>query len=425
MTLLKPLFKSMGWGTSTLPTSLTPRDDVVSSMNLPMSVLGAIALSGDYSATYEEIVKSQLWVRIAVNKLSYAIGRLPLKTYERGKDNDRERVSDSPLAQLLRRPNDSKDTGNATGFKARVAYDLHTYANAMIVKVQQGPDAVPDRLIPVSPRGWQIQGDEYVHRDTYGLETRIPSWRMIHIIEPGPAVDGFGVSRLEAARLTLAIEYAAQKLGVAAFRNGGRIPGFISFQGATKDTAMAFQEQFRTMYGGVDNAYKMPVVGGDVAFHELSQNMDDSAVVSHRQLTRVEVAALYDIPQPAIGILDEANFASIDALHLMFYQDTLGWPIKLIEDALMAQLVESVPAFENQYVEFDLNAVMRGSFESRVRAYATMITTGQKTPDEVRALENDPPMVDKQPEAGRLLFPMNLSGAVGAQLAEDVGQETP
>lgn len=418
MTLLGSALKAMGWGTNTAPTTLTPLNDVVYS-DLPMSVLGTIALSGDYSATYEEIVKHQLWVRIVVNKLSYSIGRLPLKTYERNANGGRERAGDSPLAELLRYPNSSKDTGNSTGFKARVAYDLHTYANALIVKVQARPDVLPTALVPVSPRGWTIDGNTYVHKDIQGNETRVPDWRMIHIIEPGPTVNGFGISRLEAARLTLAIEYAAQKLGVAAFKNGNRMSGFISIDGATKETAQAFQEQFRAMYGGVDNAYKLPVVGGDAKFNQFAMDMSDSAVVEHRQLTRVEVAALYDIPQPAIGILDEANFASVDALHLLFYQDSLGWPVKLIEDAFMTQLVRGIPGLENQYIEFDLNAVMRGSFESRVRAYATMITTGQKTPDEIRALENDPPMAAEQPEAGRLLFPMNLAGAVGAELAED------
>src|SRR5690606_11755348 len=99
-----------------------------------------------------------------------------------------------------------------------------------------------------------------------------------------------------------------------------------------------------------------------------------------------------------IGILDEANFASIDALHVMFYQDTLGWPIRLIEQGLQAQLIDGVPAFADQFVELDLNAVMRGAFKQRMEGYRVGISAGIFTSDEVRAWENLPSMADKQPE---------------------------
>lgn len=420
MTLLKALFPG-----DEKATTLIPRDDIITSDRLllgdfggSLHLGGSIDLAGGGIGTYEEIVRRQLWVRVAVNKLAYTIGRLPLKTYQRD-GATRSRVVDSPLAQLLQKPNDSKESGHPSGFKARLAYDLVTFGNALVVKVQTRPDQPPTQLIPFSPRGWSINPDgNYVYRQIDGKEREFQSWRIIHLIEPGPTVNGFGVSRLEAARLTLAIEYAAQRLGVATFNNGARPGGVINVKGGLpsnqQDRAAVmqrFKEEIRRRFGGVENAGLPAVLEGDVSWLSMSHNLDDSAVVDHRQLTRMEVAALFDIPQPAIGILDEANFASVDALHLMFYQDSLGWPIKLIEDAFNQQLIAGVPAFADQYVEFDLNAVMRGSFAQRMQGYLVGINGRIFTPDEVRTWENLPPMADQQPDAGLLQFPLNYGTA--------------
>lgn len=423
MTLLRPLFQRVGaandFGTNGAPTPLTPRNDVILNTDLLIGALYSTLPDGAYMRSYEEMAQKQLWVRIALNKLAYVIGRLPLKTYERTGDGRRERRPDSPLAQLLAAPNETKETGHPAGFQARVVHDLMTYANAMIVKEQTRPDATPIGLRPVSLRGWSIlESGEYVWKSPFDPrnEKRYKPWQIIHIIEPGPTANGFGVSRLEAARLTLAIEYAAQRLGVATFQNGARPGGIINVKSGlpTNDQARAaaierFKDEVKRRFGGVDKAGLPAVLEGDVAWQAMSHNLDDSAVVAHRQLTRMEVAALFDIPQPAIGILDEANFASVDILHVMLYQDTLGWPINLIESALDAQLVRGVPAFAGHFAEFDLNAVMRGAFLQRMQGYQIAINSRVMTPQEARDRENLADMTEEQPDAGLLQFPLNYT----------------
>lgn len=412
-------------------TALTVRDDIITSDRLigAFSGLGggSVVLDTDYTANYEEIARRQLWVRIAVNKLAYSIGRLPLKVYADHERDGRDRLTTGPLAELLRRPNESKETGNAVGFQARLAYDLFVYGNAIVVKAQRRPDRAPDQLIPISPRGFAIRDGMYVHTHVEsGTETVYEPWQIIHLMEPGPTASGIGVSRLEAARLTLAIEYAAQRLGVATFLNGARPGGIIKVNDLPTDPAARsavmerFKAEVRARLGGVNRAGLPAVLEGNIDWLSLSHNLDDSAVVEHRQLTREEVAALYDIPQPAIGILDESNFASVDQLHLMFYQDSLGWPINLIEEVLARQLIDGVPEFDGQFVEFDLNAVMRGAFAQRMQGYQIGINGRIFTPDEVRGWENLPPMADQQPDAGLLQFPLNFSVS-----PESSGKEAP
>lgn len=411
-------------------TVLTPRNDVVSGdptygSYLPRTLLdGTISLTNDYTASYEDIVRRQLWVRIVVNKMAYTMGRLPLKVYQRVSDTRREPQSSSELAQLLRRPNTSKETGNMPGFIARVAYDLYTYGNAIIVKAQTRPDVLPMALQPFTPRGWRIEGDTYIYRNPWsGAEQSYPSWKVIHLMEPGPTAFGMGVSRLEAARLTLAIEYAAQLLGASTFRNGARPGGIINVRNlpAGKERQPAIERtkaEVVERFGGPSKAGIPAILEGETTWLAMSHNLDDSAVVEHRQLTRGEVAALYDIPQPAVGILDNANFASIDALHVMLYQDTMAWPITLIEAALEHQLIEGVAGIEDYYVEFNLDAAMRGDYLTRMKGHQMSLVW--RTPNRIRELENEPPLIG-DPDADRL----HIAGMTAPDPAVGQGAQNP
>ena len=415
MTLLSPLFERKATPTGARDTGAP----------YPLwldagSFWGSLALSEDYTASYEEIARKQLWVRIAVNKLAYSIGRLPLKVYSGASEDERQRVRSGKLPTLMGRPNETVETGTPAGFKARIAYDLFVYSNSLIVKGQLRPDQPPDWLRPVSPTGWRVDGETYIYRDnSTGRETTFPSWRIIHIAEPGPTCSGFGVSRLEAARLTLAIEYAAQRLGAATFNNGARPGGILNVRNLPTGDAQRkaaierFKAEVIARFGGADKAGLPAVLEGDTSWLPMSHNLDDSAVVAHRQLTREEVAALYDIPQPAIGILDEANFASVDMLHVMFYQDTLGWPIRLIEETLNAQLVAGVPEFDGQFLEWDMNAVMRGDPASRAAFYTAAVGGPWMKVNEARRLENLTPLTD-QPQAEMVSMPLNMSPGIGA-----------
>jgi HK97 family phage portal protein len=398
------------------------RDVVYSDLALP-ALWGALKLAPDYTASYEEIARKQLWARIAMNKIAYSIARLPLKVYSGVDDPNRERIRTGSLAGLIQRPNDSVATGTTPGLFARITYDLLLYGNAIIVQAMNTRTGEPVMLTPSCPKYWSKRDGDYVYNPQDGKPTQtFDPARIIHVVEPGPTAGEFGTSRLEAARLTLAIEYAAQRLGESTFNNGARPGGIINVQDVAgnakerQDAVDRFKSEVVTRFGGVTKAGLPAVLEGKVSWLGMSHNLDDSAVVAHRQLTREEVAALFDIPQPAIGILDEANFASVDQLHVMFYQDCLAWWVKLIEASLNAQLVRPVNTWSELFVEFDIDAVLRGAYQQRMAGHNTAIMAGIKTRDEVRALENLPPMVDEQPEAGLLSIPLNYGvGVIATQ----------
>jgi len=54
----------------------------------------------------------------------------------------------------------------------------------------------------------------------------------------------------------------------------------------------------------------------------------------------------------------------------------------------------------DRFVNFNLDGLLRGAFTERMQGYATSITHGIRTSNEIRALENLPPV----PEGDRLMI---------------------
>ena len=391
----------------------------VPSSYLPITYHGSIALSGGSAATYLELYQRQPWVYAAVNKLARSVGRMPLKAYEFN-GASRSRLRDNDLARLASRPS---TITTPFGWKERMVKNTIIYGNGISVKIGvNSPEDIPDELMPAPSIGWSLgENNTYVWQSAAGEKFPFPRWQIVHFRFWDLDESGFGLSMLEPLRKTLAIEDAAQRLGVAAFDNMTRPAAILKTDQTLKQEVIdALKADMKSLHGGVDRAFKMALLQQGLDWAPApSADLNEAAVIDHRKLSKEEVAAVIDVPQPTIGILDEANFASIDMLHTMLYQDSLGPWVTLIEETLQAEFVEMIPAFAGQFVEFDMNSVLRGDIGSRYRAYATAITSGFKTPNEIRALENDPP--SDQPDADRLLFPTNLSGAVGAQLAQDNG----
>jgi HK97 family phage portal protein len=377
---------------------------------------GGVQLSDRLFASYATIYATQPWVAVAVNKLARGIARLPLEGYERGEGKARSELFEGPLAELLDRP---MGVGVSTfAWKSAIVGNVAVYGNCICVKVQRAPGAVVEEIWPFSPVGWRVEPNgDYVYRAPgSGTEQRFPAWRIWHVRFWAPTDSGMGMSPMEPLRRSLAIEDAAQRLGVASFANAMRPSGVLTSKEKLRDEVIQrLAASLRRIHGGVDNAFKPLLLEADLNWLPLSSSMVDAAVLGHRELTQDEVAAVYDLPQPTIGILRNANFASVDALHVMLYQDAFGVWLVMLEEDFRANVLDGVPEFARQKVEFNLNAVMRGDFNSRNLGYQRSLTW--MTPNEIRALENMAPIDD--PEADRLHIP----GAMAPDPAEATGAQ--
>lgn len=368
-------------------------------------------LLGRLAFTYEKVYRTQPWVYVCVNKLARSIARLPLKAYSYLDDRQaaRERVKDHPLVDVLERP-----WARGSGFDMRlfVGVSLFIYGNALLVKVRDGRQQGVTGLLPIPWRRIEVAHEDgipvgyFFHpADNFGDPLFIDPDDAVHL-RYFDSVDGVGVSPLEPLRRTLMVEDAASGWTAQSFKQAATPSGvFTTDKKLTPASAGRIRDALENLYGGVENAGRFAILDSGLEYRGMSQTAADTAVIDHRKLTREEVAAVFDIPPPMVGILDRATFSNIETQQRMWYMDTLGAPLALIEQAFQTQLVE--PAFGSDvFLEFDLADVLKGDMDKRSKAYQRLILSGVLTINEARARENLPPVDD--PNADSPLLPLNM-----------------
>jgi HK97 family phage portal protein len=369
---------------------------------------GSVPLPGPLWKTYDELYAAQQWVYAAVNRISYGIAVLPLKAYKRGAGGARDRLyrGDSELVRLVESP---YGRWPSFRFKQRIIADLCTYGNAIAVKVARRETDVPDAIRPVSPVGWWLGDDgTYRRRDADGNERSYEPWRVVHFHFEAPGYEDYGLSPIEPLRMTLAIEYAAQKLGVNLFEKGAMPSGGLSTDQDLTDPQIArLREQFNAVHQGVANSGKVVILPNGLKYAPFSMNLADAAVIQHRQLARTEVAGVYHVPPSILGDHEHSTFSNVTEMHREWYQDSLAPYRALYEETWQTQVIDPVPAFAGQFVEYDVREMLKGDIAQQTAAYQAAITGGWMTPNEVRQLENLPRITD-QPEADQIHIPLNL-----------------
>lgn len=357
-----------------------------------------ITLVGGEAATYEQLYETQPWVQIVVNKLARNIARLPLKVYVNPDEPDeRERVREGPLADLLKMPGERMGPGK---LKQAIVSNVALHGNSVLVKRRKRVGMPPFELLPSSFAFWDVVRDAsesvwYVYKPRRGPVIPFRADEVLHFSwwEPG---DGLKApSPLKALRETLMMEDAAQRAAIASFENGMRQSGFFSAPASIPpDQFERLRAQLSEKYGGPDNAMKTVLLDNDIDWKQMSNNAQESELVNLRKLTREEVAAVYDIPPPVIGILDRATFSNITEQHLMLYQDTIQPWTSMIEETFSVQLIAPEPLMAGQYAEFEFGAVLAGDPVKQTNTLVRAVGGPFMTPNEARARMNMQPITD-------------------------------
>jgi HK97 family phage portal protein len=371
----------------------------------------------DAFASYGAVYRAQPWIAALVNKIAYGTARLPLKVYSRKSDGSRSEARETPFAQLIRNPNPRHDP---FFFWLWTVSTHEVYGEAMWVKIRPRPGAAPTQLWPLHPANvltFRNDEGELRYRYLYGSSgdkfLEWPASDIVHFKTYNPDDQVRGLSRLEPLRQTILNEDSARRAAAAMWSNGGR-PSFVvtSPKGLTDTALNRLDRNLKGLHQGVDNWGKIAILEEGLTPHVLPVSAESMQFVEARQVSREEACGMYDVPPPAVHILDHATFSNITEQMRSVYRDTMAPRLGLFESGIDAQLR---PDFDPQgriYAEFLLDEVLRGAFEQRAAANQSAIFSGQRTPNEVRNQDNLPPL-----EGGDRLY-IN-AGAMPLDLVEE------
>lgn len=378
-------------GATLIRAETTLWEGSVSRMPAPSS----LAL-GTHWSSYAELYRRQLWVSTVVNKLAMGTARLPLKVYERD-DLNRPDASDSPYGRLLAKPS-SRLPRFLFWLWVSSTYDV--FGEAFLGKIRD-PGGRPVELVPLHPTAMTPDEVPAGAEQTWTFQSgrvRVEGIRqsnLVHFRTYNPDTMLRGMSRLEPLRRTLEFEDAAQRAQSSFWRRGAR-PGVALTHPAnlTQPAQDRLKLQWDGLAAGADKTGTSVVLEEGMTPTVLTISNDEAQYIDSRKLNREEVCGVYDVPPPAVHILDRATFSNITEQMRSLYRDTQAPRLKNFEDTLETDLRASVrpgasePDFGDRfYAEFLLDEVLRGAFEARSQAYkdADWMTMAEK-----RQLENLP-----------------------------------
>lgn len=358
----------------------------------PATYDSALNILGARWSTYEAMYRDQLWVSVVVDKRAGMVARLPLKVYRRNDQDSRDGASDSAYGLLLARPNPTVDPFT---FWSWISSTRDIYGESFLLKARD-PGGRPIALTPAHPTRMHLERNgTWTFRGADTDVTGIPAHDVIVFKTYNPNTIDRGMSKLEPLRATLENEWHARNATSAFWRNGAR-PGtaLIHPKNISDGAARRLKAQWDSIAAGSGNTGTTVVLEEGLTPQKMTLSAEEAQYIETRKLNREEVVAGYDMPPPAVHILDRATFSNITEQFRSVYRDTMAPILGYFEAVLEFQLRGSVipgrsdPDFgADVYAEFLMDEVLRGDFETRQDALnkATYMTLAEK-----RQLENLP-----------------------------------
>jgi HK97 family phage portal protein len=348
-------------------------------------------------------------VTAAVALIAATVGSLPLHLYRRT-DSGRDRVAGHPLANLLHgAPNDWQ---TAMEFREQLTAHALLYGNGYAELVFNGSGKLSE-LRPLHPERVTVAQAEsgrlvYDVVDANARRRRLTSDEVLHLRDRSD--DGIvGRSRIERATRSMALASAVATAIESSFGNGLRPSGVVESAGVLSPEAWErLRKAFENQYSGASNTGKILPLDKGMTFKPLSPNLADAQAVEALGWSVEEVARLFGVPAVMLGSRGDA-YSSTVALTLHFVQYTLRpWLVRW-EQVINRQLVTA----PDLYVEHALDGLLRADPKVRADVHHLALADGWMTVNEVRRLENLPPL-----PGGDVPTPRTLPGPAGALSGE-------
>lgn len=332
-------------------------------------------------ATYAELYRRQPWVNTVVNKIANLIARLGLQVWDMSSPTGKMLDTTSPYAKLIAKPSPYMDSHS---FWAWVAATIEIFGETYLIKIREAGRVVG--FAPMHPA--QVK----IHRNQDGTVTYQflghPNQEFHQDdIVPFRSFDPFGamrgMSRLEPLRSTLMSEDSARRATASWWRNMGR-PSMVlqTDKKLGPDGRQRVQDAFRAVAGGSSNAGGIIVLEDDLKATQMQLSAEEMQYIESRKLNREEVCAVYDLPPAAVHIHDHSTYSNVTEMMRSVYRDSMAPRIGFIESVLDWYVGSDFGG--DRKAQFAVAEVLRGDFEARAEAMASLVQAGIAKPSEAR-----------------------------------------
>lgn len=330
---------------------------------------------------------SAVWA--SVNLLASVVSSLPMDVLT-GSGPTARPVEPTP--DLIRAPS-MKVTRREWVYQAMVSMLVH--GNAYGYVVSRDRMLRPTAVEWLHPSSVSVEERGALELPTYSLSgSRVPTedvWHLRAFTQPGSAI---GMAPLDRHRETLGLGLAARKYGAQFFASGAHPSALLySDQPVTEEQALTIKQRFKLAVKGRD----VFVAGAGLKYQQTQTPPNESQFLETQDRMDLAAARAFGVPPEMIGVAaagkGSVTYANREQRSADFLTYSVNhWLVKF-EDALTAALPRP------QYVKFNTGALLMSDLQTRYAAYAVALAGAPFLDvDEVRALENRPPLARDLPQ---------------------------
>lgn len=346
--------------------------------------------SGQTITEQTALTLSTVWA--CTSLVSETIGTLPLHIYKKTAKG-REKADDHQLSYILRNKPNTKSTSSVL-WQSTVASML-LRGNGILKKLTVGNKLVGLQFMPYDKLQIRLDFEgnaEYYEIQSRGVAVKIPNKDIVRI--PNFTIDGnWGLSTITYGAKMFANSlngmdsannmFEKGLLQTVAFKTDKRIRG---------DQREDFRKSFE-QYSGAMNSGKAILLEDGMDVKTVSLNPKDAQLLESRAFSVEEICRWFRVDPSMIGHGNAvSNWGTgLEQKMIGFLTFTLRPILTRIEQAINNELIP----LEDRgiyYAEFSIDGLLRGDSSSRATFFREMVNAGIMTRDEVRKLENLPPL---------------------------------
>ena len=332
-----------------------------------------------------------------VRLIAETIATLPLITYERKVINGREiRVvaRDHSLYALL---HDSPNADmTAVEFWEAVVSQICLRGNAYCLITFN----TLGRIVALDPLNPALMRNPYRKNGAIQFDYTTPEGVKHYAEEEIWHIKGFGtdglmgISPITAGWRSMCGATAAENASANTFGKSMRMSGVLTMAEylSPEQREKAKTKAMGSVFGD-DRTGNMMLLEGATSFQQLSMNPADAQMLETRSFSVEDLCRWFGMPPSMIGHgTAVSNWGTgREQINLNLIQYVLRAYMVRIEQGIKKSLMK--PAERLRYFsEYSVEGLLRGDSVTRFQVYSTAIQNSIKTPNECRALENDPPL---------------------------------
>lgn len=350
----------------------------------------------------------------AVALVSGVASSLPLRVYEQGTRN--------PKPSLLV-DNPHPDMTPLELWRLTYVHRL-LWGNAYLQKVRDGGGRLM-WLHPISPDLVRVAKVAYSTTNPAGklfavtdaITGKVGAYTSNDIFHlPGLGYDGVcGVSPIRLASQGIGLGLAAEEYGARLFGSGSLMSGILQTEARLQpEQAEALKARWQSKVSGVGKSHEVAVLDSGAKFQSMTMPNTDAQFIESRRFQTSEIGRFFGLPAFLMGETDKSTSWGTG-----LEQQAIGWVTFDLGPTWLSPTEQRIskeltgPGLDARY---SVQGLLRGDSTARANYYRVMREVGAMSANDIRELEDRPPV-----DGGdTYLQPLNLA-PLGSEGTADEG----